>query len=159
MDILFQGVNLLCSFFVLILTILAVINFRKKRPFKPLNLIITIVLSMLTLLLYVPVSGIQVRFILGFLIFITGLFFGWVTGRTIQLEKVEQQVIGRHSRISFLLWGLSLVFSMLMNLAPGSLASTLGALPLFLTTGMQVSANFIILRKTRKLRKQSPAIA
>ena len=99
----------------------------------------------------------QVRFILGLFFFGMGIFFGIITGRTIELEMVEDKVLGRYSRISFLLWGLSLVFSMLMNLASSPLASTLGALPLFLTTGMQVSGNFIILQKTNKLRKTAPA--
>jgi len=158
-DSIFQGVNLLCSAFVFALTILAVINFRKPRPFKPAILLVSIILTGLMLVIYIPLSGIRLNFFIGAAFFFLGMILGGVSGFSVKLGRGENGVIGRTSRLGFLLWGFSLVFSMLMNLLPSTLASTLGALPFCLTSGMQLSSNVIVLFRTLALIRQKPLAA
>lgn len=151
MDIFFKAINLVCSGFSFVLIIFAAVKFRKERLFKPLALAFALLLSLVMLPIYFAISGIRLNFFLGFAAFVIGGFFGFLSGRSAKLRRSPLGVMGKQSWLAFLIWGLSLVFSMLVNLAASPVASALGALPLCFTTGIQVSANLNLLFRTRKL--------
>lgn len=159
MEMFFQGFNLLCSGSAFVMVIFAVIKFRKERLFKPLALIISLLISVILLPIYLSISGIHLSFFLRFLAFFLGFGLGIISGVTAKLRQSKPGIIGKQSRIAFLIWGLSLVFSMLMNLSSSPTVSALGALPLIFTTWIQVSANLVLLFRTIKLSRAKPARA
>jgi hypothetical protein len=159
MDLLFKGLNLTCSGFAFILIIFAVIKFRKERLFKPLTLASSAVLSTVILPIYLVISGIRLNFLLGFLLLIVGLGLGIVSGLTAKIRAGKPGIMGKQSWAAFLIWGLSLIFSILMNLSASSVTSALGVMPLCLTTGIQGSSNMILALRTLKLRHAQPVRA
>lgn len=157
MDAFYQTLNLVCSGFVLLLMFVVVITYRKQRRFKPLILLISAVLSLLILVAYVPITGIEINFVIAAVFFSVGLLFGGISGITATLSKQEDVVFGRFSRISFVLWCLSLILTMLMNRSSSAIGSALALLPFCLTTGMQFSSNLILSLRTMLLKRKQPA--
>lgn len=153
MDLVFKALNLGCAGFAFVLTIVAALNFRKERRFKPLILGISALLSLILLPVYLAISGIHLNFLLTFLVFALGAGLGLFSGGTAKLRRVPPGVVGKQSWLAFLIWALSLVFSMLMNLFASPLTSALGALPLCFTTGIQFSANALLAVRTRRAAK------
>lgn len=157
MDLFFKAINLICTGVSFVLVIFAVLRFRKERLFKPFALLISVFLSAILLPVYFSISGIRLNFALGFVIFTLGLGLGVISGGTAKLRPDTKGVMGKQSWIAFLIWGLSLVFSMLLNLTNSTTASALGALPLCFTTGIQVSSNMILAFRTLRLGRLRPA--
>jgi len=153
MTIFFKAINLVCTGISFALIIFAVLKFRKERLFKPFALLVSVFLSAILLPVYFSISGIRLNFALGFVIFTLGLGLGMVSGGTAKLRHDMKGVMGKQSWIAFLIWGISLVFSMLLNLTNSTTASALGALPLCFTTGIQVSSNLILAIRTFRLRR------
>lgn len=154
MDMLFTILNLACTGFAFILTIFAAIKFRKERRFKPVALGIAALLSLVLLPIYFAISGIHLNFWLGMLTFALGGFLGLISGGTAKLRPATAGVIGKQSWLAFLIWGLSLILSMLVNLSASPVASALGALPLCFTTGLQFSANLLLGLRTLRVKRQ-----
>jgi hypothetical protein len=157
MDEFISAMNYICSGFVVVLMIVALITFRKQRMFKPLVLFISAIISLVMLVVYIPLSGIEVNPVLAGVFFFLGFVFGVVSGFSANLHLKDAAVLGRFSRISFILYCTSLIFSMLVNRSPSAVASALAVLPFCLTSGMQFSSNIILVFRSWWLKRKQAA--
>ncbi len=138
MTFIWNVLQLLAAGITLLLTIVGVWQFRKPCPLKTGRLLLAAFLSLVLLFIYMLVGGLQLSWWVGSLVFLVGLFLGVISGLTAKMMRQGAQVVGRNSILALLLWGGSYAFSMLLNLSPSLLLATLGLLPLYLSSGLQV---------------------
>lgn len=148
----FTVLNLVCSGLSLILTILMLLSYRKPKRFRPGALLFSILFAVVTLPVFILISGARLNWIVGVVLFFLGALFGAVRAMTIKLYYQQDEVIGRNSMLSLAGWGGSLAFSMLMNVFDSAFLASLGLSPLVLATGTQIALNAVLLLRRLVMR-------
>jgi hypothetical protein len=133
-------------------TIAMVLTYRRERRFGAGSLLISIVLSAAMLPAFALISGVKANLWMAGLALVVGLLVGIVRGLGTQLYQRNGQVVGRHSLLFLLGWGLSYALAAALNLLGSVLASAVGLLALCLSTGAQVGLNGWLLIRCLTLR-------
>ncbi len=149
-------VTLISSALAVAATIAMVVTYRRERRISAGSLVPSIVISAAMLPVYAWVSGVKANLLLASLAVVVGLLVGMVRGLGTRLHYQNRQVMGRHSLLFLLGWGLSYALSAAVNLLGSVLASAVGLLALCLSTGTQVGLNGWLLVRCLTLRP-SPA--
>lgn len=144
MEIIFRFINLACSVFVFIFTILMLISYRKERHFQPINLLVSAMLSLLIITVFVWISGVRLNLIIAIPLFLLGALFGFIRGFGVKLYFRGKLIYGKFSLISLLAWGGSYGLAILMNSFDSALLASLGLIPLCFSTGTQTCLNGLL---------------
>jgi hypothetical protein len=128
----------LSSFFIFVMTIIAAVSLRKPRKISALSMLISAVIAFLVLLVMLLIAGFTINPLLVVPALLFGVLLGLVRGQLVKLSLVGQQVIGRNSILLVILWGFSQAISLLLGLFDLPIISSLGLLPVVLSTGLQI---------------------
>ncbi len=137
MNTIFIILGTLGSVFAVVMTVLSMINYKKPRKITAVSTFLSGLISLLSLAALTILGGMSLNFDLGFLLFMAGLFLGYLRGTAVKLIWENGQVIGRNSILFLILWGLSLALSQLLGLFGSPLLASLGLIPVVFTTGLQ----------------------
>ncbi len=138
MNLIFIILGTLGSVFAVVMTALSMINYRKPRKITVLSTFLSGLISLLSLAAMVWLGGMRLASYLSAPLFMVGLTLGYLRGAGVKLNWENGQVIGRNSILFLILWGLSLALSQLLGLFGSPLLASLGLIPVFFTTGLQV---------------------
>ncbi len=137
MNTIFIILGTLGSVFAVVMTALAMINYRKPKKITGLSTFLSGLISLLSLAALTILGGMRLNLELGLPLFMVGLFLGYLRGTAVKLNWENGQVIGRNSIIFLILWGLSLALSQLLGLLGSPLLASLGYIPVVFTTALQ----------------------
>ena len=144
----FDGLNYVCSIINTILLVLMLVSYRKPKQFKISDKLVSILLTVLTLPVFIIISGARLNVWIGVGLALLGGVYGVIRGLTIKFYYADGELVGRNSSLSLVAYCGSVVLSNVMNTFDSTLLASLGLAPLYLSTGIQVALNFtIILRK------------
>ena len=152
MDAVWRIVTLISSALALAATIAMVLTYRRERRIGAGSLLLSIAISVVTLLVYALISGVRANSLLAGLALVVGLGIGVLRGLFTRLRYRDGQVVGRHSALYLLGWGLSYALAAALNLLGSALVSAIGLLALCLSTGAQVGLNGWLLIRRLMLR-------
>lgn len=158
MDVLLRLIGLLAVGFTLVMTLFALVAFRKERRIGVLSPLISMVVSLVVLPVFMLVSGARLNLLLALPVMAFGLLAGFLRGQTTRLYYKEGRVVGRHSLFFLLGWGASLALSQLLSLFESTLLASVGLLPLFLSTGTQVGIDGNIFLRRLFMRRPPEAV-
>jgi len=134
----FMILNLFFSFLTIVMTGVMVFNFRKPRRITFLSSLTSALISLITPVIFLAITGVKPDFRLVLPFFCFGLLLGFLRGASMKLEFVGDEVVGRHSWFFLLLWGLSLAFNQGVNTLNSAILMAAGLAVLFTSTGTQV---------------------
>lgn len=154
MDTVFHLITLLSIGFTIMITALMLFNFRKERRISAFSLLLSAILSLAILVVFTLLTGAKLNLLLALPILALGLLVGFLRGLTTQLYYKKGQVVGRNSQLFLLGWGGSLALAQVLTLFGSALLASMGLIPLFLSTGIQVGMNGNVL--IRRLMMQPP---
>jgi len=137
------------SVMVLVLTVVSALTLRKPRKISVLGTLLSGVISALSLIVIVFLGGMRLNLLLAVPALLLGMLLGFVRGQMVKFSMLGKQVIGRNSILFIILWGASLGISLLLGLLNSPLLASLGLVPVFFSTGLQLGyyAN-LFLRRT-----------
>jgi len=145
MDLVWQALAALSSLAALGGALAAAWFYRRERPLRPWALALNLVLSAAVLATMSLLAGPGLRPLVAAAALCVGLGIGLLRGLLARLAVREGQVWGRHSPLAALAWGLSLVLAIALGWVDALLAAALGMLALYLSTGVQVALNAVLL--------------
>jgi hypothetical protein len=123
------------------MTLLMMLTFRKPRRVTVVSPFISMLISAITLPVFMLLSGARLNIALAIPIMALGLLVGFIRGQTKRLYHQNGQVMGQHSLFFLAGWGASLALGILLSSFGSALLASIGLLPLFLNTGTQVGIN------------------
>lgn len=126
--------------------------FRKARRMRARPLLLTIGTSLVSLPVYLLLSGARLSPAIGWTSLALGLLAGLVWGLTTQLYFERGQLMGRHSLVALGAWLASWVLAQGLGLTSSTLLVAIGLVPLCFTTGTTVGTNTNLLMRTLVLR-------
>ena len=138
-----------------VITLVTLVTFRKERPIPRFSPLWSAVLSLLLLPLFMLLSGARLNALVAVPILLVGLVIGLLRGLATRLHYKDGKVVGKNSMLFLLGWGSSLVLAQLLNLLGSALATSLGLIPLFLSTGTEVGMNGSVFLRRVKMRVSS----
>jgi hypothetical protein len=147
--------NYICSTITTGLTVLMLVSYRKPKRFKSMDQLFGIFLTIITLPIFILVSGARLNVILGVVLFILGGILGVVRGLTIKMYFVDDEVISRNSMLSLAGWGGSVALSSVMNSFDSSWLASLGLAPLVISSGIQIFINITMIARRMMMRPVS----
>jgi len=156
MEIVFQVITVLSTLLTLGMTIWMLISFRQERLIRASALLRSAGLSLVMLPIFMLLSGARLNLWVGLPILALGLLVGILRGQNARLYYRQGQVVGKHSWLFLLGWGLSLALAQGLNFFGSALLASLGLAPMFLSTGTQVGINGSML--VRRLRMRPPPL-
>ena len=130
--------NILLSLFAIVMTVVMLFTFRKPRRITGFSSLLSVLISLIIPVIFLLIAGTKPDLRLALPFFGFGLLLGYIRGVTMKLEFVGEEVVGRHSRIFLLLWGLSLALNQWLNTLNSTILMAAGLFALFLSTGTQV---------------------
>jgi hypothetical protein len=145
-------VTLISSALAAAATIAMVVTYRRERRIGVGSLLLSIVISAAMLLAFALASGVEANPLLASLALVVGLLVGILRALGTRLYQRNGQVVGRHSLLFLLGWGLSYALAAALNLLGSALASAAGLLALCLSTGTQIGLNGWLLVRCLTLR-------
>lgn len=140
-------VTIIFSVVILVLTVLMLASYAKPKKFNLLSIFSSVALSLVTLALFVLVSGARLNLFLGLALFILGGAWGVIRGMTIKMYRQGGDVIVRNAALSLVGYGGSLALSSLMSSFDSALLAALGLAPLVMSTGIDVGIKFTVLAR------------
>jgi hypothetical protein len=138
LESLLDGLTYVFSVVTLILTGLMLLSYRKPKKFKYSSAFSSIARSLVTLLLFVLISGARLNFVIAVVLLILGGVWGAVRGMTVKLYPLDDQIMVRNSMLSLAGWGGSLAISSLFSSFDSALLAAIGLIPLFFSTATSV---------------------
>ena len=141
---LYKIINLASAFFMVVMTAVMLFTFRKPRRITFLSSIFSALMSIIMPVIFLLISGVKPDLRLALPVFGFGLLLGFIRGLILKLEFVGDQVVGKHSIIFLLLWGLSLALNQALSTPNLTALMAVGLAALFLSTGTQVGFYGII---------------
>jgi len=156
MEIVFQAITVLSTLFTLGTTLWMLISFRRERRIRSSALLWSAALSLAMLPVFMLLSGARLNFWVGLPILALGLLVGVLRGQSARLYYKKGQVVGKHSWLFLLGWGISLALAQILNLFGSALLASLGLAPMFLSTGTQVGINGSMLVRRLRMRSLPP---
>lgn len=123
---------------MVLMTGVMLFGFRKPRKVTFLSSTFSALMSIVIPVIHVLITGLRpdLRLALPFISF--GLLLGFIRGVTMKLEFVGDQVVGRHSILFLLFWGLSMALNQALSRPYPTAWMAVGLAALFLSTGTQV---------------------
>ena len=154
MDLVLRLFNLVCAGFTMLLVVVMLFTFRKPRRIGRFTPLLSALLSLLVLGLFWWISGAHLNRWVAWPLFGLGLLVGLVAGGTARLYRQGDRVMGKHSLLFLVGWGLSLVLAQMMAWSGWPLAASLGLIPLLVGTGTTAGRELVIFlrRQSRRLR-------
>jgi hypothetical protein len=152
MDLVWQIVTVLSSALTVVGTIVIVFTYRRERTLRARDLVLNVAISIVMLATFALLTRPGVRPLLASTALLLGLGIGLVRGLFTRLALRGGQVVGRHSLLFLLGWGLSYALAAALNLLGSALASAAGMLALCLSTGTQIGLNGWLLIRCLTLR-------
>ena len=138
----------------LVLTAIMVFTFRKPRLVTSRGKLISIAISLAMLFSYLILTGTRLNARVSIPVFIVGLVVGCIRGFTLQFSMEDGMVTARGSWFFLLAWGGSWLLIQLVAIFASSLLLSISLIPVFLSTGIQVGLDGIIL--VRRIRFAQP---
>jgi hypothetical protein len=124
----------------IVATFIMLLTFRRPRRVGLLSPLISTAVSVMVLALVI-LLGARSNGLLALAILAVGTLVGVVRGYSLRLYRADGKVMGEHSLLFLLAWGVSLASTQWLTLLGSALAASLGLLPLLLTTGTQIGVN------------------
>lgn len=152
---LLDGLNYVCSIVNTILMVLMLVSYRKPKQFKISDQLLSILLTLVTLPVFILISGASLNVFIGVGLMILGGVYGVIRGLTVKLYYADGALIGRNSMLSLAAYCGSLVLSNIMNTFDSTILASLGLAPLYFSTGIQIALNATMIM--RKLLYRQPA--
>jgi len=152
MDLVWQIVTVLSSALTVVGAILMVFTYRRERALRARTLGLNVAISVVMLATFALLARPGVKPLLTGAALLLGLGIGLLRGLVTRLTLRDGQVMGRHSPLFLLGWGLSYALAAVLNLLGSVLASAAGMLALCLSTGTQVGLNGWLLVRCLTLR-------
>jgi len=148
MNILMTLIGVTTSLFVFLLTIISAFALRKPRKISILGTLISGLIALLALLIVLLLSGMRINWLLAVPTLFFGMLIGFLRGQFVKFRMLGKQVIAYNSILIIILWGFSLGISLLLGLLDPFLLASLGLLPVFFSSGLQmgISTNFFLRR-------------
>lgn len=138
------------------LTVYMVLTFRKPRVLRGWGKLLSVALSLAMLLFFVTFSGATLNLLVGIPVLVIGGILGFLRGMALQFSYREGRVIARGSWFFLLVWGGSWIIAQLFNFYGSILLSSIGLLPVFLSTGMQLGLDGVLLLRRVVVSFRSP---
>ena len=107
MDLVWQIVTVLSSALAVVGTIVMVLTYRRERALRAGALALNIAISVIMLLVFAALAGPGVRPWLAGAALLLGLGIGLLRGLFTRISLRDGQLVGRHSPLFLLGWGLS----------------------------------------------------
>lgn len=148
-------VTILFSIIILVFTVIMLASYTKPKKFNYSGIFSSIALSMVTLVVFLLVSGARLNFFIGVVLFILGGIWGVIRGMTIKMYLQEGEVIVRNAALTLIGYGGSLALSSLVNSFDSALLAALGLIPLFMATGTDVGIKLTVLARRLMMGKVS----
>ena len=148
-------VTILFSIVILVFTVIMLASYTKPKKFNYSGIFSSIALSMVTLVVFLLVSGARLNFFIGVVLFILGGIWGVIRGMTIKMYLQEGEVIVRNAALTLIGYGGSLALSSLVNSFDSALLAALGLIPLFMATGTDVGIKLTVLARRLMMGKVS----
>ncbi|MBN2044805.1 MAG: hypothetical protein JW757_07285 [Anaerolineales bacterium] len=137
--------TIIFSIVTLVLTVRMLSSYTKPKKFNLSSIFSSIALSVVTLVVFILVSGAKLNLVLAVVLFILGGLWGLIRGLTIKMYPLEGEVIVRNSALSLIGFGGSMALSSLMNSFDSALLAALGLVPLCMSTGVTVAIKVTVL--------------
>jgi len=141
----FQVISLAGLVITIVLTIVMLLTFRKPRPIGAWSKLLSILLSLTILAAFILLSGARLNPLLSLPILVLGLIVGLLRGAFVQLSIRDGKVVARGSWLFLLGWGVSLALAQLLNTLGSSGWSSVGLMPVFLSTGTTIGLDATLL--------------
>ncbi|MFL7812654.1 MAG: hypothetical protein AB8I40_03145 [Anaerolineales bacterium] len=139
-----------------VLTIYMVLTFRKPRPISAWGKLLSIAISLALLYFFVIISGARLNPLVGWPLLIVGGLLGLIRGLTLRFSFESDQVIARGSWLFLLVWGGSWIVAQLFNYYGTRLLASIGLMPVFFSTGIQLGLDGILLLRRLLFRYKPP---
>jgi len=107
----YKIINLLASLFMVLMTAVMLFGFRKPRRVTFFSSLFSALMSIVIPVIYILITGVRPDLRLTLPFISLGMLLGFIRGATMKLSFVGDQVVGRHSILFLLLWGLSLALN------------------------------------------------
>jgi hypothetical protein len=140
-----DGLTYIFSIVTLALTVRTAILYRKPKKFNLSSILSSIALSLITLVVFILVSGANLNLVIGIVLFMIGGIWGVIRGATIKMYPLEGDLIVQNSVLSLVGWGGSIALSSFMNSFDSALLAALGLIPLCMSTGTSVAIKITVL--------------
>ena len=137
MDLILRAVAFLSALFTLGLTIAVAFSLRRERPLRLWPLAVSGAVSLVTVPLYVILSGARLTVWVSAPVLLLGLAAGALRGFTTRVAHRGAEVLARESLLLALVWGGSAVAAQVLTLLGSSLLASLGLIPLFFSAATQ----------------------
>jgi len=122
-------------------TVAMLLTFRRPRRVSLLSPLVSMALSLVVVALLIVLGGARLNGLLGLPVLALGMLAGFLRGYSLKLYWVDGRLMGQHSLLFLLAWGISLAGSQWLTLLGSAFVASLGLLPLMLTTGTQIGVN------------------
>ena len=152
MESIAQTVSLIGIAVTVVLTLVMLFTFRKDRPIKPRTLLLSALVSLVMLPVLMLLTRTRLNPVVALPALALGLLVGGFRGRTTKLVYRDGIVVGRNSMFFLLGWAAGLLLAQAMNVLGSALLSSLGIIPLFLSTGTQVGMSGDLLVRRLRLK-------
>lgn len=152
MDTIYRLISLLSVGFTVVLIVVMLLTFRKERRIGAFSLLISAALSVITLPVFILLSGARLNLFIGLPLLMIGLLVGVLRGFATRLYYRGDHVVGKHSLWFLAGWGLSMVLAQLLTLAGSRLLAAVALMPMHLSTGTQIGITGNLLLRRLFLR-------
>lgn len=144
------------AFFMLLLSIH---KMRQEMYVPRWAPVLLIIVTSLTVLLYVWLTSAAVNWLLGFALFGIGLVIGAGQGQMTRLYYRGPLIFGKRTTGYLVFWGIAYLASLLLTQSGVAAAHALGVLGMMLALGVAVGDNLSILFRQSRLKRPDPAPA
>jgi len=134
----YQILSILTSLFAIVMTAVMLFSFRKPRRITALSSLSSAFISLIMPVIFLAITGAKPDFRLALPFFSFGLLLGFTRGLTMKLEFVGDQVVGKHSILFLLMWGLSLALNQALSTFDSTILLAVGLGAMLISTGTQV---------------------
>jgi hypothetical protein len=138
MNTIFQIIGALGGVFLVLMTIISAISYRKPKKVTLVTNLLSGLIALLSLGALVLLGNMRIEPIIGLPLIVMGLLLGFLRGQAVKLSWEAEVVIGRNSILFLIVWGLSLALSQFLGLLGSTLLASLGLIPAVFSTGLQL---------------------
>lgn len=156
MESIFRLLGYLTGVMTVAMTGLMLLAFRGEHRVSLPSTLLSALIALALLPVFVLVSGVSLNPVVSLPLLGLGMLVGLARGQAHRLAYRGREVMGRHSRLCLLVWGISLGMSQLANVFGSAGVSAAALIPVFLTTGMTAGFYGDIFVRRLLMRSASP---
>jgi hypothetical protein len=153
METIFRAISFIGLVVSIAMTVVMFVTLRKERRIGALALLMSLAISLIMLPIFTLLTGARVRPLISVPLFVLGLVVGGLWGFTTRLAYRGEHVVGKRSLLFLLGWALSLILAQVVTLAGSALLTSVGILPMVLSTGTQVGMTCNLLLRRLFIRR------